>query len=280
MSCEPVLNLNGKAISFSPPKVMGIVNVTPDSFSGDGRDDKPAEAIRQGLDMFEAGAEFVDVGGESTRPGAPAVRIDEELRRIKPVVEGLLARGSGYISIDTMKPAVAEVAIKAGASIVNDVSGLRDPDMIRVVAERGASVIIMHMQGTPGMMQESPTYDDVVNDIIDYLGDRVHDAENGGVPTKNIMVDPGIGFGKTLDHNLEILARLKEFRALGRPVVIGASRKSFIGKISGSPAENRLGGSISAALVSALNGASVVRTHDVPETCQALQVAYRIMEKE
>jgi dihydropteroate synthase len=277
---EPVLNLNGKIISLSSPKVMGIVNVTPDSFSGDGLDDNHIEAVRQGLDMFEAGAEFVDVGGESTRPGAHSVTADEEICRTRPVVEGLALRGSGHISIDTMKPAVAEAAIEAGASIVNDVSGLRDREMVRVVAEHGASVIIMHMQGTPGTMQENPTYEDVVDEVIEYLRERVHEAEKAGVPTENIMVDPGIGFGKTLEHNLEILARLDEFRTLGRPIVIGVSRKSFIGRLSGRPPEDRLGGSISAALISTLRGANIVRTHDVAETCQALQVAQRILERE
>ena len=259
---------------------MGIVNVTPDSFSGDGLDDNYVEAVRQGLDMFEAGAEFVDVGGESTRPGARSVTIDEEIVRIKPVVEGLASRGSGYISIDTMKPAVAGAALDAGASIVNDVSGLRDPEMVKVVAEHGASVIIMHMQGTPDTMQRNPVYDDVVDDVVEYLHERIHEAEKGGIPTENIMVDPGIGFGKTLEHNLEILARLDEFRSLGRPIVIGVSRKSFIGRLSGRPPEDRLGGSISAALISTIKGANIVRTHDVPETCQALQIAHRILKKE
>ena len=275
----PVLNLSGKTIHLDPPKVMGIVNVTPDSFSGDGLAGKHVEAIRQGLNMFEEGAEFVDVGGESTRPGARLVRVEEEIRRTKPVVEGLASQGTGRISIDTTKPAVAKVALEAGASIVNDVSGLRDPEMVNVVAEHGASVIIMHMQGTPDTMQENPTYEDVVNDVIDYLQERVDAAEKGGVPTDNIMVDPGIGFGKTLDHNLEILARLGEFKALGRPIVIGVSRKSFIGKLSGSLPDKRLGGSIAAAIVSTLNGASIVRTHDVSETCQALLVTNRVMRK-
>lgn len=252
---------------------MGIVNVTPDSFSGDGVHMNEAAAVQKGISMIEAGAEFVDIGGESTRPYAEPVPENEELSRVVGVVSKLSSAYPGKVSIDTMKPAVAEAALRAGATIVNDVSGLRSPEMRAVVAEHGASVIIMHMLGEPRTMQDSPVYDDVVVEIIAYLQKMSEAAENDGIEPKHIMVDPGIGFGKTVEQNMEILARLGELRSVGKPIVVGASRKSFIGKITGKPAEGRLGGSIAAAVVAALNGADIVRVHDVPETVQALNVA-------
>ena len=266
-------------ITFGRTKVMGIVNTTLDSFSGDGLGGDEEAAIARGMMQFEQGADFVDVGGESTRPGADPVPARLEMARTIGVVEVLARARPGRISIDTMKPEVAKSALLAGASIVNDVSGLRDPEMIDVVAEHGASAVIMHMLGEPRTMQVRPKYKDVVQDIIAYLGDRVAAAEAGGVEPRRIMVDPGIGFGKTLEHNLEILARLDEFKALGKPVVIGVSRKSFIGKITRAPAEERVGGSIAAALVAAKNGASIVRVHDVRETVDALRIASDIWDR-
>jgi len=260
-------------ITFGTTKVMGIVNTTLDSFSGDGLGGDEEAAIARGMMQFEQGADFVDVGGESTRPGADPVPARLEMARTIGVVEVLARARPGRVSIDTMKSEVAKSALLAGATIVNDVSGLRDPEMIDVVAEHGASAVIMHMLGEPRTMQVRPKYKDVVQDIIAYLGDRVAAAEAGGVEPRRIMVDPGIGFGKTLEHNLEILARLDEFKALGKPVVIGVSRKSFIGKITRAPAEERVGGSIAAALVAAKNGASIVRVHDVRETVDALRIA-------
>ncbi|MDH3365041.1 MAG: dihydropteroate synthase [Thermoplasmata archaeon] len=255
---------------------MGIVNVTPDSFSGDGLYQDEATAVRNGIQMFEAGAEFVDIGGESTRPYADPVPESEELSRVLGVVTKLSAIHPGKVSIDTMKPTVADAALRAGATIVNDVSGLRSSEMRTIVAEHGASVIIMHMLGEPRTMQDSPIYEDVVVDIIEHLKVRIEDAEKDGIDPKRIMVDPGIGFGKTVDHNIEILARLGEMKSLGKPVVVGVSRKSFIGSITGRSVEDRLGGSIAAAMVAASNGADIVRAHDVPETVQALRVAWRI----
>ena len=260
-------------ITFGTTKVMGIVNTTLDSFSGDGLGGDEEAAIARGMMQFEQGADFVDVGGESTRPGADPVPARLEMARTIGVVEVLARARPGRVSIDTMKSEVAKSALLAGATIVNDVSGLRDPEMIDVVAEHGASAVIMHMLGEPRTMQVRPKYKDVVQDIIAYLGDRVAAAEAGGVEPRRIMVDPGIGFGKTLEHNLEILARLDEFKALGKPVVIGVSRKSFIGKITEAPAEERIGGSVAAALVAARNGASIVRVHDVRETVDALRIA-------
>ncbi|MBN1677817.1 MAG: dihydropteroate synthase [Candidatus Thermoplasmatota archaeon] len=255
---------------------MGIVNNTPDSFSGDGIGGDVALAVERGMAMFSEGADIVDVGGESTRPGAEPVPADIETRRTVPVVERLGASRPGRVSIDTMKPEVAEAALFAGASMVNDVSGLRNDRMIQVVAEHDAAVIIMHMLDEPRTMQRRPRYRDVVEDISSYLSDRIEAAERGGVNARKIMVDPGIGFGKTLDHNLEILARLREFKALGKPLVLGASRKAFIGKLTGRPANDRLGGSIAAAVIAVMHGADIVRVHDVGETVSALRTARAI----
>ena len=255
---------------------MGIINVTPDSFSGDGLHLDEDAAVDRGIGMFEAGAEFVDIGGESTRPYADPVSEREEMSRVIGAVSRLAELYPGRVSIDTMKPVVAAAALEAGAAIVNDVSGLRDAEMRSIVAEHGASVIIMHMLGEPRTMQNSPSYKDVVVEIIDYLKDRVTLAESEGIDPTRIMVDPGIGFGKTLEHNLEIFRRLGEIETLGKPIVVGASRKSFISGISGGGDDDRLGGSIAAAIVAASNGASVVRVHDVPETVQALNIAWRI----
>lgn len=260
-------------IRFDTPKVMGIVNNTPDSFSGDGTSGDVQEAVARGLRMFAQGADIVDVGGESTRPGAEPVPVDEEMRRVLPVVEELSKARPGRISVDTMKPEVAEAALYAGASVINDVSGLRDRRMIEVATEHDAAVIIMHMRGNPRTMQIRPRYRDVVGEILAYLEERVAAAEEGGVNPKKIMVDPGIGFGKTLAHNLEILARLDEFRALGKPLVVGVSRKSFIGKLTGEEPKDRLGGSIAAAVLAVRRGANIVRVHDVAETVSALKVA-------
>jgi dihydropteroate synthase len=267
-------------IRFDRTKVMGIVNTTPDSFSGDGLGGDEEAAIARGMMQFEQGADLVDVGGESTRPGAEPVPARLEMARTIGVVEALARARPGRVSIDTMKPEVAKSALLAGATVVNDVSGLRDPEMIEVVAEHGASAIIMHMLGEPRTMQARPRYKDVVRDIIAHLEERVAAAEAGGVEPRRIMVDPGIGFGKTLEHNLEILARLGELKALGKPVVIGVSRKSFIGKITGMPAEKRIGGSVAAAIVAARNGASIVRVHEVRETVDALQVASAVWGRE
>lgn len=267
-------------LRFESTKVMGVVNVTPDSFSGDGVGDDAGAAISRGKAMFSAGADLVDIGGESTRPGADPVPTDVELRRITGVIEALSALRPGRISVDTYKPEVAERALFAGASIINDVTGLRDPRMLDVAVEHDASVVIMHMKGEPRTMQKSPRYRDVVSEVADFLRDRVGAAEQAGIRPDRIMVDPGIGFGKTLDHNLEIIARLRELKVLGKPLVIGVSRKSFIGKITGLPPEGRLEGSLAAAVLAVRNGADVVRVHDVAETVRALAVANPVLAKE
>jgi dihydropteroate synthase len=257
-------------------KLMGVVNVTPDSFSDGGLYLDPDAAIAHGEGLARDGAEILDVGGESTRPGAAEVDAGEELARVGPVVAGLA--GTATVSIDTSKLAVAEAALDAGASIVNDVTALRgDPEIGALCAERGAGLVLMHMQGTPRTMQASPSYDDVVDDVKAFLAGRMEAAVVAGVEEERIWLDPGIGFGKTLEHNLELLRRLSELRQLGRPLVVGASRKSFIGKVDGSDAGDRLGGTIASSVLAAAEGADVLRVHDVAEVAQALRVATAIL---
>lgn len=273
------MRLGSCVIKFDEPRIMGIVNNTPDSFSGDGLGGDVERAVGQGRRMFESGASIVDVGGESTRPGATPVSADIEIKRTVPVIERLSKLYPGRVSIDTMKPEVAKSALFAGASLVNDVSGLRDPRMLEVVADHGASVVIMHMLGVPRTMQIDPRYKDVVKDILEFLKDRISAAEKTGIKSNRIIVDPGIGFGKTLEHNLEILGRVRELKALGKPVLIGVSRKAFIGKLTGQSVEKRLEGSIAAAVLAVMEGADMVRVHDVPETVQALMVASAIRSR-
>ncbi len=262
-------------------RLMGVVNVTPDSFSDGGLFLDPERAIAHGRELARQGAEILDVGGESTRPGAGEVGADEEMRRVEPVVRQLaetLAGEGVSISIDTSKATVAAAALDAGATIVNDVTALRgDPDIGPLVAERGAGLVLMHMLGNPRTMQLDPVYGDVVDDVRAFLADRAEAAIAAGMPEERIWLDPGIGFGKTLEHNLELLARLGEIADLGMPVVVGASRKSFIAKIDGSEVGERLGGTIAASVLAAANGASVLRVHDVAEMAQAMHVAGAIL---
>jgi len=258
------------------PKLMGVINVTPDSFFDGGLFLDAEAAIEHGRELAEQGAEILDVGGESTRPGAAEVSAEEELARVVPVVEGLA--GTATVSIDTSKAAVARAALEAGASIVNDVTALRhDPEIAALCAERGAGLVLMHMQGDPRTMQENPAYDDVVDDVKAFLAERLEAAIAVGVAEERIWLDPGIGFGKTLDHNVELLRRLGELRELGRPLVVGTSRKSFIGKIDGSEVGRRLGGSIASSVLAAASGADVLRVHDVAEAAQAMKVATAIL---
>ncbi len=256
---------------------MGVVNVTPDSFSDGGLYLDPEAAIAHGHELAEAGADVLDVGGESTRPGAEEVSVAEELRRVVPVIEGL--RGlDARISVDTSKAAVAATALDAGAEIVNDVTALRgDSGMAALCAERGCGVVLMHMLGTPRTMQDEPHYDDVVAEVKAFLAERLDVAVAAGIAEEQIWLDPGVGFGKTLDHNTELLRRLGELRELGRPLVVGTSRKSFIGRLDGSPASERIGGTIASSLLAAANGAGVLRVHDVAAVRQALAVAKAIL---
>jgi dihydropteroate synthase len=259
------------------PKLMGVVNVTPDSFSDGGLFLEPEAAIAHGEQLVWEGAEILDVGGESTRPGAKEVSAAEELARAEPVVADLAGLGHS-VSIDTSKAVVAQAALDAGAEIVNDVTALRgDAEMAALCAGRGAGVVLMHMPGNPRTMQDDPRYGDVVDEVKAFLAERIEAAVAAGVEEKRIWVDPGIGFGKTLEHNLELLRRLGELRELGRPLVIGTSRKSFIGKIDGSGVDERIGGTIASSVLAAAEGADVLRVHDVAEVAQALRVAEAVL---
>lgn len=258
--------------------VMGIINVTPDSFSGDGVIDTDS-AMAKAWRFAEEGADIVDIGGESTRPGSQPVPVDEEMRRILPVIERLKAQNFPLpISVDTYKPKVAKRALEAGACIVNDILGLRQPGMMELVAEVKPAVVIMHMQGTPQTMQINPTYKDCVREIAEFLKQQTEAATRVGLSKDRIIVDPGIGFGKTVEHNLEILRRLREIKALGFPVLIGTSRKSFIGKVLGIeiPAE-RVWGTAATVAIAITNGADIVRVHDVREMVQVARMVDAIL---
>ncbi|MFL5918857.1 MAG: dihydropteroate synthase [Gaiellaceae bacterium] len=258
---------------MEPWRVMGVVNVTPDSFSDGGEFLAAEDAIAHGRQLAADGAHILDIGGESTRPGAAPVDADEELRRVLPVIEKLSAAGA-QISIDTTKAEVARRALEAGASIVNDVSAFRfDQELPGVVADSGVECCLMHMLGEPRTMQENPRYDDVVADVKAFLEERMQFATSAGVSEDRIWLDPGIGFGKTLAHNLELLRRLDEIVALGRPVVVGTSRKSFLGKLTGKGEKERLPGTIATNVVALERGARVFRVHDVAEVADALAVA-------
>lgn len=252
---------------------MGIVNVTPDSFSDGGLFLDAEAAIAHARELVGEGADILDIGGESTRPGATSVTVDEELRRVIPVVEALAADGA-RISIDTTKAEVARRALAAGATIVNDVAAFRfDPELAAVSAEAGATCVLMHMLGEPRTMQDDPRYDEVVSDVKAFLEERLAYAVAEGVQEEKIWLDPGIGFGKTLEHNLELIKRLDEIVAIGRPVVFGASRKSFLGKLTGRQVDERLAGTIAANIIAYERGARIFRVHDVAPTVDALKMA-------
>jgi len=258
-------------------RLMGVVNVTPDSFSDGGRFIEPSAAVAHGLRLAGEGATILDIGGESTRPGADSVPADEELRRVLPVIEELareLQPSRARLSIDTSKAAVARAALDAGASYVNDVTAFRgDPAMAGLVAERDVECCLMHMLGEPRTMQDDPRYDDVVSDVKAFLERRLAVAVGEGVPEERVTLDPGIGFGKTLPQNLELLRRLDEIAAIGRPVLVGTSRKSFLGKLTGRAVDDRLAGTIATNVLAYARGASVFRVHDVAPLRDALTVA-------
>jgi dihydropteroate synthase len=256
--------------------IMGILNVTPDSFSDGGKFQNVDQAVRYAMKMVEDGADIIDVGGESTRPGSEPVPLDEELRRVIPVIERLVKLTNIPISVDTYKSEVAERALNSGAVIVNDISGLQfDKSMSKTVAQLKASIILMHIKGTPRTMQIAPEYKNLIEDVCSYLETSIRIAKENKI--EQIIVDPGIGFGKTLQHNLEILRRLNEFKRFGFPILIGPSRKSFIGKILDLPVDQRLEGTIAAVVVGVMNGANIVRVHDVREVKRAVQVIDAIM---
>jgi dihydropteroate synthase len=254
--------------------VMGIINVTPDSFFDGGWRQDAAKAIADGIEMAAAGADLLDVGGESTRPGAQPVSEDEELARVLPVLRGLRREVNVPISIDTYKSAIARAALDAGADIVNDISALRfDPAMAPLVAAEKVPVVLMHMRGTPRTMQREPQYNDVVREVRDFLAAQLYEAMDAGIAQDMIVIDPGIGFGKTVEHNLQLLRALPALAALGQPVLVGVSRKTFIGKILNVEPADRLEGSLAAAVAAVLAGANIVRVHDVAETCKAVRIA-------
>ena len=269
----PQLDCNGRPLRLDRPRVMGIVNATPDSFSDGGAYFDAEAAVAHGLRLAEQGADILDVGGESTRPGAQAVPVEEELRRVVPVVERLVRETALPVSIDTSKPEVMRAAVAAGAGILNDVYGLRRDGALDAAAELGVPVVLMHMLGEPRSMQEAPDYDDVVGEVHRFLAERIFAAEMAGIARKNIVVDPGFGFGKTTAHNLQLLAQLDRFTELGVPVLAGLSRKRSIGELTGrTEPRARMAGSVAAHLVAAQRGALLLRVHDVAETVDALRV--------
>jgi dihydropteroate synthase len=269
----PVLDCAGRILKLDRPQVMGIVNVTPDSFSDGGAHDTTEAAVAHALALVEEGADLLDIGGESTRPGADEVSLEEELRRVVPVIERLAARVQVPISIDTYKPEVMRAAIQAGAGMINDVYGLRRDGALETAATLGVPIIIMHMQGEPRSMQAAPDYDDVVGEVHRFLTERIFAAEMAGIPKKQIVIDPGFGFGKDTGHNLQLLAQFERFTQLGVPVLAGLSRKRSLGEITGrSVAAERVAASLAAHLIAAQRGAGLVRVHDVAATVDALKV--------
>lgn len=272
--------LRGRKFEFKFPRpaiVVGVVNVTPDSFYDGGRFLDKDSAVAHAIELERQGAEILDIGGESSRPGAEPISANEELRRVMPVIEALAGRVQVPISIDTMKPAVARAALRAGASIVNDVGANRfDPEMWQVVAEFGAGYICVHMQGTPLTMQLNPAYSDVIAEIAAFFADRLERLAKAGVKPEQVVLDPGLGFGKTLEHNLQLLAGLDRFKKFERPLMIGASRKSFIGRVLGVEPKDRLVGSLACASWAVAVGANMVRAHDVAETVQVVRMTEAI----
>lgn len=262
------------------PRVMGIVNVTPDSFSDGGQFIDVAHAVRHGRELIDQGADLLDIGGESTRPGASPVSVDEETDRVLPVISAWARECTVPISIDTTKAKVAHAALSAGARIVNDISGLTfDPEMVEVCRQFDAGVICMHIRGTPQTMQDNPSYDDVVADVCQWLRERLRTLESQGIATERIVLDPGIGFGKTAEHNLALLSNIERLRGLGRPVLIGHSRKRFLARVLGRPLEERVFGTVGIAAALAAQATDVIRVHDVRATRDVLQAWHAVMSR-
>lgn len=266
------LDCAGRVLDLGRPRVMGILNVTPDSFSDGGDFFDPASALDYARAMVAAGADLIDVGGESTRPGAAPVHLEDELRRVIPVIEALAAELPVPISVDTSKPEVMAAAVRAGAAMINDVGALGTPGALEAVRDLGVPVCLMHMRGEPRTMQVAPHYGDVVGEVRDFLDQRIAACVAEGVPRERLVVDPGFGFGKTLEHNLALLARLAELQGLGLPILVGLSRKSMLGAITGRAVGDRLSASLAAALLAVERGASILRVHDVAATVDALKV--------
>jgi dihydropteroate synthase len=273
------LDIRGRRFLLGPRTwLMGVVNVTPDSFSDGGLTFDAGKAVARGLALAAEGADVLDVGGESTRPGSLPVPEAEELRRVVPVIEGLRKRTEVLLSVDTTKAGVARAALDAGADIVNDTSAFRfDPAMPGEIARSGAAVVLMHMKGTPLTMQDAPRYEDLLGEISGFLGDRLKLAEASGVPRERVIIDPGIGFGKTFEDNLVLIRRQEAFHALGRPLLMGFSRKAFLGRILGAPPGQRLEGTIAAAVLSVERGAHILRVHDVGPVARAVRAAEALL---
>ena len=273
-----LLRCGQHTLDLSKPVVMGVLNVTPDSFSDGGQFADPRAAVDHALQMIEAGAGLIDVGGESTRPGAQAVSAAEEIRRVVPVIEAVAARTKVPISVDTSKAAVMAAAVRAGASMINDVRALREPGALEAAADSNAAVVLMHMQGEPRTMQDDPRYGDVVAEVREFLRERAAACVASGIAKDRLVIDPGIGFGKRLEHNLALLAGLPALARAGWPVLVGVSRKSMFGSLLGRGVDERLAGSIAATTAAVLAGASIVRTHDVAATVDAVKVAAALRE--
>lgn len=273
-----MMTCGSRTLDLNVTQVMGVLNVTPDSFSDGGEFVQFSTALDHAQYMVEAGASIIDVGGESTRPGAEPVSVQQELDRVIPVIEALSGRVDAALSVDTSTPEVMREAATAGAHLLNDVRALTRPDALSVAAEVGLPICLMHMQGQPGTMQLKPEYGDVVAEIKDYLAQRIEVCEGAGLSRQQLLIDPGFGFGKTLSHNLSLLQRLNEFLDLGCPILAGLSRKSMIGDVLSKPAKQRLFGSISAAVIAAMKGAAIVRVHDVAETVDAIRVVNAVKQ--
>jgi dihydropteroate synthase len=273
-----ILDCAGRSIDLSRPQVMGILNITPDSFSDGGVFFAPGQAVAHALRMVEEGAAIIDVGGESTRPGAPPVSVDEELRRVIPVIEALHASLSVPVSIDTRKPEVMQAAVAAGAGLINDVNALQATGAIKLAARLGVPVCLMHMQGTPESMQQQPEYGDVVTEVTDFLTGRADACMQQGIAREQIVLDPGFGFGKTTAHNLLLLQHLEQLVASGYPVLAGLSRKSMIGQVLGLPVDKRLYPGVALAVLAVWKGAAIVRCHDVRETREAIQMCQAVRD--
>ena len=272
-----VLHCRGRVLGLERPVVMGVLNVTPDSFSDGGKFVRLDDAVERGVRMAEEGAAVIDVGGESTRPGAQAVGLDEELRRVIPVIARLRARTTAILSVDTSKPEVIHAAAAAGAAMVNDVRALREPGALEAAVSSGCAVCLMHMLGEPRTMQDSPSYRDVVAEVRRFLGERVEACLAAGLPAERLVLDPGFGFGKTPAHNLELLRHLGQLSVNGLPILAGLSRKSLVGTLTGRPPDERVHGSVALAVIAAMNGARILRVHDVAATVDALSVVSAVL---
>jgi len=277
MQTQYLFNCGKYQLNLNRPHVMGIVNVTPDSFSDGGKYSSTDLAVEHGLALIAEGADILDIGGESTRPGAPPVSLDEELRRVMPVIEALASVSTVPLSIDTYKPEVMRSAIAAGIDIVNDVRALQEDGAVEIVANSDVGVCLMHMQGMPQTMQLAPSYQDVVSEVVHFLTDRMHVVTSAGIAIDRIVLDPGFGFGKTTAHNIALIQHLTEIDAIGRPLLVGLSRKSVLGKIAGGDEQQRLHAGLAASVISAMKGAKIVRVHDVKATVDALKIVTAVM---